>query len=121
MMRLILIAATQVIFFQPAQAQAPQVAPGYHRRMAVRAARAHHRKHRTMINRYLTIVVATIIFALAFVALMTSIRSADAHRMTGGDIRRSGIHHCTWSAASACKRPSQRRQVPCGNGRYCRW
>jgi hypothetical protein len=75
----------------------------------------------TMINRYLTIVVATIIFALAFVALMTSIRSAEAHRMTGGDIRRSGVHHCTWSAASACKRPSQRRQVPCGNGRYCRW
>jgi hypothetical protein len=78
-------------------------------------------RRKTMTNRYLTIVFATLIFALAFVAMMTSIRSADAHRMTGRDIRRSGVHHCTWSAASACKRPSQRRQVPCGNGRYCRW
>jgi hypothetical protein len=64
-----------------------------------------------------------ILVVLAIVALMTAIwpAAAQAHRMTGRDIRATGMHHCAWSAATACKKKTLRRQVPCGNGRYCRW
>jgi hypothetical protein len=68
-----------------------------------------------------TTIAIALLLAYMLIGTIIGARSTMAHRMTGGDIRRSGVHHCTWSAAIACKRPSQRRQVPCGNGRYCRW
>jgi hypothetical protein len=69
-----------------------------------------------------TVSVAALFLATG--ALLTMIclpQSAMAHRMTGRDIRATGMHHCAWSVATTCKKKTLRRQIPCGNGRYCRW
>jgi hypothetical protein len=71
-------------------------------------------------NRAQMLTLARIVLLLALM-LFGTIGGAQAHRMTGRDIHATGVHHCTWSAAAACKRKTERRQIPCGNGRFCRW
>jgi hypothetical protein len=68
-----------------------------------------------------TIGHAATIAILATAALLLSIALSHAHRMTGRDIRATGVHHCTWSAATTCRKKTLRRQIPCGDGRFCRW
>jgi hypothetical protein len=64
---------------------------------------------------------AAIALAVALLTMICLPQSAMAHRMTGRDIRATGVHHCAWSVATTCKKKTLRRQIPCGNGRYCRW
>jgi hypothetical protein len=46
-----------------------------------------------------------ILVYIAILALLTSIRPAGAHRINAlQQLRATGVHHCTWSAAKACTR-----------------
>jgi hypothetical protein len=64
---------------------------------------------------------AAMVGLLAVLLIGTCAPVAKAHRMTGRDIRATGVHHCTWSAATTCRKKTLRRQIPCGDGRFCRW
>jgi hypothetical protein len=64
------------------------------------------RNDRRRVARLLALLAPSLLTAALMVAMLVAlfVSTASAHRLTYGEIQRSGSHWCNWSVASTCSR-----------------